>query len=985
MITSSCSEVLYPLITFKRVFAGFPFQSYRIRATELQKALLDYDRNHKDTSYICEPWFDMYLRSRVPCPVNFNPFMMYAPDPNAQFNHQLSRASNFAVSFARFKRALDANILAPEVFHLNPKKSDTKLFRNVCKALPSSLSWFGAVAFNAFPLDMSQYKSLFNATRIPKKDRDILYQDVTQKHFMVLCRGRIYVVDIFDDQGNILPAECVHNSLAHILQNAKQQDADKCTGSLTSLDRDSWAKVRDDLLEAGNSQNLQLIDGALFTLCLDDLKSQEPERLIQSLLIGDDASNRWFDKSFQLIVDGNGQATINFEHSWGDGVAVLRLMEESYKDTNTHHFVTPDTQPQSADPSMVRELEFHLTDLLRFQITEAQKVHVTRNSGLDFATMEYAEMTKDTIKKSKMSPDSIMQLAIQMAFYSIYKEMVPTYESCSTAAFLKGRTDCMRSDFSGQAFDRHLLGLKISAERLGMKTPALFEDPGYLRMGHFVLSTSTLSTNTIVFGGFGPVVEDGLGIGYNVSSSRMGAVISSHKKNRDAKEFSQALVKSLDILRNIIMNKMGEQNANRPEMVEAAKKFMLTPKVRDTPFEEQRQFLIGKGVTESEIEEARASVPVQMTAHGGSAAHNASFGPAPSSPNRVLSFAQSMAMFGCVSYAGYRFLRSYILPRFFDIPDPASEDVRQLQEGISTIKSLLLSHNNFAPIIAPTAKAAQIPSWQRQQNETSPPISKANSGYTTPPANYDDGTEEHGVLDGFYMTPLNDSDMPQRSRISFLSTEMTEAKQMGVRGLSCYGFRMMDGSFLYGPVALFPKTALSWRVQTPDDITPRSLCLFAMLEPKIDILVIGAGDKKNIDKVRAQIAGFLREHRIGLEITDTEDAIATFNFLNADGRYVAAGLYPPDDMVVTDAEYGRAMNLLKGWDEVDENPLLMGFNDTFSRTGDLIHKMWSGKGDFEKVRRRLLAPPEEREAMYREELEQLKQKKLTEKTENTDK
>ncbi|KAK5977256.1 hypothetical protein GCK32_009219 [Trichostrongylus colubriformis] len=123
--------------------------------------------------------------------------------------------------------------------------------------------------------------------------------------------------------------------------------------------------------------------------------------------------------------------------------------------------------------------------------------------------MEYAEMTKDTIKKSKMSPDSIMQLAIQMAFYSIYKEMVPTYESCSTAAFLKGRTDCMRSataatkaatlsilegdgkdakqlliDCSnthgqlvkeasmGQAFDRHLLGLKISAERLGMKTPA---------------------------------------------------------------------------------------------------------------------------------------------------------------------------------------------------------------------------------------------------------------------------------------------------------------------------------------------------------------------------------------------------------------------------------------------------------------------------------------------------------------------------------
>ncbi|KIH43580.1 hypothetical protein ANCDUO_26410, partial [Ancylostoma duodenale] len=60
----------------------------------LQKALLEYDRNHKDTSYICEPWFDMYLRSRLPCPVNYNPFMMYAPDPNARFNHQVRLGSS---------------------------------------------------------------------------------------------------------------------------------------------------------------------------------------------------------------------------------------------------------------------------------------------------------------------------------------------------------------------------------------------------------------------------------------------------------------------------------------------------------------------------------------------------------------------------------------------------------------------------------------------------------------------------------------------------------------------------------------------------------------------------------------------------------------------------------------------------------------------------------------------------------------------------
>ncbi|KJH52237.1 Choline/Carnitine O-acyltransferase [Dictyocaulus viviparus] len=327
----------------------------------LQKALLEYDRSHKDTSFIYEPWYDVYLRSRLPCPVNFNPFMMYAPDPVNRYNHQLTRSTNLAISFARFKKALDSNILAPEVFHLNPMKSDTKL------TLPPSLSWFGAVMFKAFPLDMSQYKSLFNGTRIPKRNRDILFQDSTQKHFMVLYRGRIYVVDIFDDNGDILPANDIHSSLAHILKHGEQQTNDKCIGSLTSLERDVWADVRDELLEAGNADKLHMIDSALFTLCLDDLKTTDPFRLVQSLLVGDDASNRWFDKSFQLIVDGNGQATINFEHSWGDGVAVLRLMEESYnneidhvsRDTNTHHFVTPDTDPKPANASMLKELDLY--------------------------------------------------------------------------------------------------------------------------------------------------------------------------------------------------------------------------------------------------------------------------------------------------------------------------------------------------------------------------------------------------------------------------------------------------------------------------------------------------------------------------------------------------------------------------------------------------------------------------------------------------
>jgi hypothetical protein len=44
-------------------------------------------------------------------------------------------------------KSIRKGILEPEVFHLNPKKSDTKLFRKVTRLLPPSLSWYGAYLF----------------------------------------------------------------------------------------------------------------------------------------------------------------------------------------------------------------------------------------------------------------------------------------------------------------------------------------------------------------------------------------------------------------------------------------------------------------------------------------------------------------------------------------------------------------------------------------------------------------------------------------------------------------------------------------------------------------------------------------------------------------------------------------------------------------------------------------------------------------------
>ncbi len=84
------------------------------------------------------------------------------------WNSKAIRATNFLISSLRFRNSFRANKLKPEIFHLNPEKSDTVLFQRLMSFIPESVAFYGAYMFNAYPLDMSQYFRLFNSTRIPK-------------------------------------------------------------------------------------------------------------------------------------------------------------------------------------------------------------------------------------------------------------------------------------------------------------------------------------------------------------------------------------------------------------------------------------------------------------------------------------------------------------------------------------------------------------------------------------------------------------------------------------------------------------------------------------------------------------------------------------------------------------------------------------------------------------------------------------------------
>lgn len=552
---------------------------------QLHEELVALDKKNKHTSYISAPWFDMYLSARESIVLNFNPFMSFNPDPKPEYNDQLVRGTNMVCSAVRFMKTLRAGLLEPEVFHLNPAKSDTDSFKKLIRWVPPSISWFGAYMVNAYPLDMSQYFRLFNSTRIPKYKRDELLTDDRGRHLLVMKRGNLYVFDALDRDGNLIKPAEVQAHLKYILEDPTQASAFPL-GVLTSENRDTWTGLRQKLLDAGNGEALQLVDTALFCLCLDEEVLRDHIHISHNMLHGD-GCNRWYDKSFSVILAKDGQAAINFEHSWGDGVAVLRFQNEVFKDTTEKPLVGPGSQPASVDSSSaVRRLEFKLNDELKAGITKAKANFQAAVSKLTIDAMEFKKGGKEQLKKKKLSPDAIAQLAFQMGFLRQYGQTVATYESCSTAAFKHGRTETIRpasihtkqcakafvqqpgqhsveqllgllnecskyhgqltrEAAMGQGFDRHLFAMRYLANSKGMALPSLYQDPAYAAINHNILSTSTLTSPAVSLGGFAPVVPDGFGVGYGVHDEWIGCNVSSYPA-RDVHEFLRCVHKSLE-------------------------------------------------------------------------------------------------------------------------------------------------------------------------------------------------------------------------------------------------------------------------------------------------------------------------------------------------------------------------------------------------------------------------------------------------------
>ncbi|XP_054284932.1 NADH dehydrogenase [ubiquinone] 1 alpha subcomplex assembly factor 3-like [Macrosteles quadrilineatus] len=141
-------------------------------------------------------------------------------------------------------------------------------------------------------------------------------------------------------------------------------------------------------------------------------------------------------------------------------------------------------------------------------------------------------------------------------------------------------------------------------------------------------------------------------------------------------------------------------------------------------------------------------------------------------------------------------------------------------------------------------------------------------------------------------------DSDGKTVVSVMNNE--EDAPLMINSYSILGFRLNNGCFVIGPVAIFPHSVLSWDIKDDRDINEKSLSLFLRLFPKLDVLLIGISDARDAkllletrNNVRNILGNLKKGDKMNIEVLPTEKAVTTFNFLNAEKRFVAAALVPP--------------------------------------------------------------------------------------------
>ncbi|KZV97484.1 acyltransferase ChoActase/COT/CPT [Exidia glandulosa HHB12029] len=526
----------------------------------LQERLIELDKqspyNWLDDNF----WLKKaYLEVRAPLPIHSNWWLLYKDDPNTPelteeseegkaTTAQLARAAWLTWRTLLFRQKLQKEEIYPESSRTG--------------------SW---VRPNAL--------KMFNMHRIPAHGCDrlerILPEDLSAhegaRHILVLVSDWTYAVEVYTPTGEIVPLrhiyEQLHSVALDVYNRRSRGDIPPRIAILTSDDRDSWAKVRNcerlRNLSSTNAASLRLVEQSVFALSLDtyDFPPTKPhssflnpylDAHLCNVKIGRHGANRWFDKSLTICVEASGRAGMMGEHSPCDALVPSMIADWTLEESLDSESLSC-SDSDLTEAGAPRRLDFQVDATLEAEIERVTVQTRALGEDSDNSMLCFDEYGTEWIKENvKLSPDSYVQMALQLAWYKDQGYFTATYETALTRFFLHGRTETIRSfsaesrlfvkamtdpscppsvrfarlrdaitvhtsysraALQGKGVDRHLLGLRLLMQ--DGERAEIFEDDLFARSQDWRLSTSGLTPGERFMGtGFGSPLPNGYGIPY---------------------------------------------------------------------------------------------------------------------------------------------------------------------------------------------------------------------------------------------------------------------------------------------------------------------------------------------------------------------------------------------------------------------------------------------------------------------------------------
>ncbi|XP_064169137.1 carnitine O-palmitoyltransferase 1, liver isoform isoform X1 [Anguilla rostrata] len=544
------------------------------------------------SNYVSDWWEEyIYLRGRGPIMVNSN---YYAMDFLYVFptNLQAARAGNSIHAAMLYRRKLDRAQIKP-IFILE----------------------------NRVPLCSAQWERMFNTSRVPGEETDTLQHVNESKHIVVYHKGRYFKVWMFYDGRLLLPREIEQQMERILADKSEPLPGEEMLAALTAGDRVPWANARKTYFGRGkNRQSLDAVEKAAFFVTLDDTEQRfdalDPVHSLASYaksLLHGKCYDRWFDKSFNLIVFKNGTMGLNAEHSWADAPIIGHLWEHMLSmDPVKLGYTEAGHCKGEMHPSLPgpQRLQWDIPAECQSCIESSLKVAKALADDVDSHIIPFDSFGKGLIKKCRISPDAFIQIALQLAHFRDKGKFCLTYEASMTRLFREGRTETVRSctvetcafvrsmmsdntresrmklfkaaaekhqqlyrlAMTGKGIDRHLFCLYVVSKYLGVDSPFLKE----VLSEPWRLSTSQTPLQQVELfdlvkhpelvssgGGFGPVADDGYGVSYiilgeNLINFHISSKLSSPET--DSQRFGENIKQAmLDLLELFQLNNIAKK------------------------------------------------------------------------------------------------------------------------------------------------------------------------------------------------------------------------------------------------------------------------------------------------------------------------------------------------------------------------------------------------------------------------------------------